>query len=107
MTSPDWNLQVKLGRGRGDACIGNTGAHHRAIEVARQLLAIGRWPDSLNSLIVIHDPYELHRRLQMSGPGQYNSGHNVTVFPAVYDLVPGRDYEIVPLSDSFRQIHDL
>jgi len=40
MTNPDWNLQVKIGRGRSD-----TGAHHRAIEVARQLLAIGRWPN--------------------------------------------------------------
>jgi hypothetical protein len=28
MTNPDWNLQVKLGRGRSD-----TGTHHRAIEV--------------------------------------------------------------------------
>jgi len=39
MTNPDWNLQVKIGRGRSD-----TGAHHRAIEVARQLLAIGQCP---------------------------------------------------------------
>ena len=38
MTNPDWNGQVKIGRGRSD-----TGAHHRAIEIARQLLAIGRW----------------------------------------------------------------
>ncbi len=34
MTNPDWNWQVKLGRSRSD-----TGAHHQAIEIARQLLA--------------------------------------------------------------------
>lgn len=33
MTNPDWNLQVKIGRGGSD-----TGAHHRAINVAQQLL---------------------------------------------------------------------
>ncbi len=53
MTNPDWNMQVKIGHGRSD-----TGAHHRAIEVARQLLAIGQWPDCLNTLIVIHDAYD-------------------------------------------------
>ncbi|MAU00703.1 MAG: hypothetical protein KC449_22535 [Anaerolineales bacterium] len=62
MTNPDWNWQVKIGRGRSD-----TGAHHRAIEVARQLLAIGRWSDHLNTLIVIHDASDLHRQLQLSG----------------------------------------
>lgn len=102
MTNPDWNGQVKLGRGRSD-----TGAHHRAIEIARQLLAIGRWPDYLNTLIVIHDAYDLNRQLQLSGCGAYNADCNVTVYPAVYELAAGRDYEIVAMSDSFRQIHDL
>jgi hypothetical protein len=102
MTNPDWNWQVKIGRGRSD-----TGAHHRAIEIARQLLAIGRWPDHLNTLIVIHDAYDLHRQLQLSGCGVYNADHNVTVYPAVYELEAGRDYEIVAMSDSFRQLHDL
>jgi hypothetical protein len=102
MTNPDWNLQVKIGRGRSD-----TGAHHRAIEVVRQLLAIGRWPDHLNTFIVIHDAYDLHRRLQLSGPGTYQADRNVVVYPAVYELEAGRDYEIVPMSDSFRQLHDL
>ena len=102
MTNPDWNLQVKLGRGRSD-----TGTHHRAIEVARQLLAIGRWPDHLNTLIVIHDAYDLHRQLQLSGCGAYDADHNVTVYLAVYELEAGRDYELVAMSDSFRQIHDL
>lgn len=67
MTNPNWNLQVKVGRGRSDACIADTDTRHRAIEVARQLLAIGRWPDHLNTLIIIYDTYDLHRQLQLSG----------------------------------------
>ena len=102
MTNPDWKLQVKIGRGRSD-----TGAHHRAIEVARQLLATGRWLDHLNTLIVIHDAYDLHRQLQLSGGGVYNADHNVTVYPAAYELEAGRDYEIIAMSESFRQLHDL
>lgn len=102
MTNPDWNGQVKIGRGRSD-----TGAHHRAIEIARQLLAIGRWPDHLDTLIVIHEAYELHRRLHLSGPGTYHADYNVVVYPAVYELETGQDYEIAAMSDSFRQIHDL
>lgn len=102
MINPDWNLQIKIGRGRSD-----TGAHHRAIEIARQLLAIGQWPDHLDTLIVIHDAYDRHRQLQLSGCGVYNADYNVTVYPAVYELEAGRDYEIVSMSDSFRQLHDL
>ena len=102
MTNPDWNLQVKIGRGRSD-----TGAHHRAIEVARQLLAIDRWPDQLNTLIVIHDAYDRHRYLQLSGPGTYHPDYNVVVYPAVYELEAGRDYEIASMSDSFRKLHNL
>lgn len=73
MTNPDWNRQVKIGHGRGD-----TGAHHRAVEVARQLFAIGRWPNHLNTLIVIHQAYDLHRRLRLSGRGIYDADHHVT-----------------------------
>jgi hypothetical protein len=102
MSNPDWNAQVKIGRGRKD-----TGAHHRAIEVARQLLAIGRWPNHLDTFIVIHNAYELHRRLQLSGPGEYQAEYNATVYPAVHDLRPGQDYEVVVMSDSFRELHDL
>jgi hypothetical protein len=102
MTNPDWNLQVKIGSGRSDI-----GAHHRAIEVARQLLAIGRWPNHLDTLIVVYDAYDLHRRLQLSGQGVYDADHNVTVYPTVYELEAGRDYVIVSMSGSFRQLHDL
>ena len=63
--------------------------------------------DYLNTLIVIHDTYDQHRRLQLSGPGMYHADFNVVVYPAVYELETGRDYEIVPMSDSFRQLHDL
>jgi len=49
----------------------------------------------------------LYRRLQLSGPGTYNADYNVVVYPAVYELVADQDYEIVPMSDSFRQLHDL
>ena len=92
MTNPDWNWQVKLGRGLSD-----TGAHHLAIEIARQLLAIGRWLDHLHTLIVIHNAYDLHRQLQLSGPGVYEAGRGVTVSPAAYELAAGRDYEVVPI----------
>jgi hypothetical protein len=107
MTNPDWNLQVKIGRGQAMLASPDTGAHHRAIEVARQLLAIGRWPDHLNTLIVIHEAYDLHRQLQLSGCGVYNADQNVTVYPAVYELEAGRDYEIAYISDLFQQAHDL
>ena len=102
MTNPDWNWQVKIGRGRND-----TGAHHRAINIAQQLLAAGRWLDHLNTRIVIHNAYDTHRRLQMSGAGQYHAKYNVTVYPAVHDLIRGQDYEIHPLTASFRQLHNL
>ena len=103
MTNPDWNLQVKTGWDCSD-----TGAQHRAINIAQQLLAIGRWPDYLNTRIVIHDAYGTHRRLQLSAPGTYHAVHNVTVYPAVHDLVNGRDYELHPLTaDPFRQAHHL
>ncbi len=102
MTNPDWNLQVKIGRGRSD-----TSAHHRAINIAQQLLAVGKWPDHMNTHIVIHDVYDIHRHLQLSGSGIYHAEHNVTVYPAVYDLVHGREYKLHPLTDSFRQLHNL
>ncbi|WP_420640502.1 hypothetical protein [Candidatus Leptofilum sp.] len=92
MTKPDWNRQVKLGRGRSD-----TGAHHRAIEIARQLLVIGRWPDHLHTLIVIHNAYDLHRHLQLSGAGVYDAGQGITVYPAAYELAAGQDYEVAPM----------
>ena len=46
--------QVKIGRGATD-----TGAWHRALEVARDLHAAGRWNGT--GLIVIHNAYDSHR----------------------------------------------
>jgi hypothetical protein len=63
--------------------------------------------DLLNTLFVIHNAYDTHRRLQQSGPGIYHGNHNVVAYPAVYELEAGRDYEIVPMSDSLRQVHNL
>lgn len=107
MTNPDWNLQVKIGRGQAMPASPDTGAHHRAIEIARQLLAIGRWPDHLDTLIVIYDAYSLHRHLQLSGPGAYQADYNVVVYPAAHELQSGQDYEVIRMSDSFRELHDL
>jgi hypothetical protein len=96
---PDWNRQVKVGRGPTDA-----GAFHRAIDVARQLLAAGRWPDPDRTCIVVHNAYEVHRRLQFSGPGIYDPIHNVNVFPAARSLKAGRDFEIVPATAGRRRL---
>ena len=46
--------QVKIGRGATD-----TGAWHRALEVARDLHEAGRWNGT--GLIVIHNAYDSHR----------------------------------------------
>lgn len=57
-TNPNWFHQVKCGRGRVD-----TGAHHRAVDVARRLHAAGRWPDPAHTIILIHDAYDAHNRM--------------------------------------------
>lgn len=115
MTNPDWNLQVKISHGQATSSLPDTGAHHRAIEIARQLLAIGQWLDYLNTLIVIQtlttlrllSGRVLHRRLQLSGAGTYQADFNVVVYPAAHELQPGQDYEVIYMSDSFRELHNL
>ncbi|HRQ42373.1 MAG TPA: hypothetical protein PLD25_31030 [Chloroflexota bacterium] len=52
-------------------------------------------------------PYDRHRTLQLSGPGMVHAGFTVVVDPAVYEQEPGQDDEVIPMSDSFRQLHDL
>ena len=81
-----------MGRGHSD-----TGAHYRAIEIARPQLVIDRWPDHLHRLLVIHNAYDLHRHLQLSGAGVYDAGQGITVYPAAYELAAGQDYEVVPM----------
>ena len=100
--NPHWNLQVGIGQGRQD-----TGAQHRAIDVAGQLLVVGKWPDHQMMRIIIHNPYDLHRQLQLSGKSEYNAQVNVNVHSGVHDLVLGEHYETHPLPASFWQMHGL
>jgi len=69
-TNPDWGLQVKTGRGRSD-----TGAHHRAIDLAQKLFANGQWDG--RGLLIVHEAYEAHAKMQLVGTA----------------LVEGVDYE--------------
>jgi hypothetical protein len=88
--------QVLIGSGSCDK-----GALHRAIEVAAQLRAAGKWDG--RGRIVIHHPRELHRRLQWSPRERYDSETNVKVHAAVHGLEEGKDFEIRPLSLSMCQ----
>lgn len=78
------NNNVKIGRGLGD-----TGAYHRALDVARQLEAAGLWDG--HGLIVIHDAYDTHRKVQLT-PVEKRVGA-VTVHAGIHDLIQGQDYE--------------
>ncbi len=53
--NPDWNNQVKIGRGHNDR-----GAFHRAIDLAVDLFRSGQWNG--RGLLIIHDPYNTHQR---------------------------------------------
>lgn len=57
-TNPDWSFQVKVGRGRSD-----TGAHHRAIDVARKLFEAGLWDG--HGLLIVHEAYEMQAKMQL------------------------------------------
>lgn len=59
--NPDWSFQVKVGRGRAD-----TGAHHRAIDVATKLFDAGRWDG--RGLLIVHDVYDVHAKMQLGLP---------------------------------------
>lgn len=74
--NPDWSFQVKVGRGRAD-----TGAHHRAIDVAAKLFDAGLWDG--RGLLIVHDVYETHGKMP-SFPTDRNF---------VGNLVEGVDYE--------------
>ncbi len=45
--------------------------------------------------------------MQLSRPGTYHVNCNVIVYPAAYELEPDRDYEIHPLTNSFREMYNL
>ena len=55
--NPQWNDQVKLGRGHTD-----TGAFHRAIAVASELFESGAWDG--RGLLIVHDAYETHLKME-------------------------------------------
>lgn len=55
--NPDWNNQVKLGRGRNDP-----GAFARAIDVASRLFNDGKWDG--RGLLVVHDAYDAHLKME-------------------------------------------
>ncbi len=86
-----WNAQVVIGRG-----LQNTGALHRAIAVANALYAIWKWDG--RGQIVIHAPYEAHRKMQCSQRLGYSRRGSTNVYLGIHKLRPGEDYEIKPLS---------
>ena len=83
--------QVIIGRGSGDK-----GALHRAIVVAAQLHAAGKWDG--RGRIVVHHARDLHRRLQYSPRERYDRQTNTNVHAAVHELEAGEDFEVLPLS---------
>lgn len=93
------SIQVLVGEGRGD-----TGAIHRALDVARQLFAVGKWDGW--ERIIIHHAYEFHRKLSLT-PGVYNGAVNAVVHEGVNELVEGQDYQIKPLPPNFWEMHQL
>lgn len=80
--NPDWNNQVKICSGRCD-----TGAWHRAMDVAVRLFKAGVWDG--RGLIVIKDAYRVHGKM----PSFVDSAAEF-----VEGLVEGEDYEFA--SDS-------
>ncbi len=86
-----FNEQVNIGRG-----LQNTGAYHRALAVANALYAVWKWNG--RGRIVIHHPYETHRKMQCSQRLGYSRRGSTNVYLGVHKLHPGEDYEIRPLS---------
>lgn len=85
------SMQVCIGRGRQDP-----GALHRAIAVAQELHAAGKW-DGLGRLIV-HEADQLLRTLQLSGRHHFDCKVVCTVHNAIDTLEEGKDYEVQILS---------
>jgi hypothetical protein len=85
------SMQVTIGKGDQDK-----GALHRAIAVAAQLHAAGRWDG--RGRIVVHHAREVHRRLQFSPRERYDAETNTNVHAAVHELEAGEDFEVRPLS---------
>jgi hypothetical protein len=85
------NEQVIIGRG-----LQNPGAYHRALAVAAALYAVWKW--DARGRLVVHEPYEAHRKLQLSQRLGYSTRGSTNVYLGVHKLRPGEDYEIRPLN---------
>jgi hypothetical protein len=72
------------------------GPRHRAIAVASQLYAAGRWDGK--GRIAIRDPCTLHRLLQLSEAERFDAETCTTVHAHVHELREGDDFEVRPLS---------
>jgi hypothetical protein len=83
------NTKLKIGCGLSD-----TGVYRHAMDMARQLEAAGVWDGQ--STVVIHDAYDIHRRVQFT-PVEKRPGA-VNVNAGIYGLVEGQDYETVARS---------
>ena len=92
------SAQVVIGRGRQD-----TGALHRAIAVAQQLCAAGKWDG--RGRLVVHHPYDLLRRIQLSPALHYDYQANCQLRQAAFDLTAPDDYEVWPLSREWCRLH--
>lgn len=93
------SLQILVGKGRGD-----TGAFHRALDLARQLCAVDKWNGQ--GRLMIHHAYELHTRISMT-EGHYDATVNAVVHEGIKGLEEGKDYEILPLPENFWEMHQV
>ena len=94
------SIQVTLGRGSQDR-----GALHQAINVAQQMFGAGIWNGE--GRLIIHDAYDVHRQMSLSGEPEFNWEVCANVYPGVHELVEGQDYEVHPLPDDFWEMHQL
>lgn len=82
----------------GNGSNGNAGDFHRAVAVASELYAAGRWNGG--GRLVIHRPHDLHRELSLTAVltealGKPDARH-VKIHQGVYALVAGKDFEVLP-----------
>jgi len=96
-----YNIQVEVGRSKHK----DGPTWHRAVEVARQLYTAGKWDG--RGRLVVHNPRELLRRLQLSPKVRFDKGTLCTLRQAAFELVRGVDYEVQPLSREFCLMHGI
>ncbi len=76
--------------GRGSN--GNAGDHHRAIAVASELQAVGKWDGK--GRLVIHRPHHVHRELSLTPVLEMRGV--VKIHQGIKYLVADWDFEILP-----------